>query len=513
MKLKNILLSIISGILLAFSFPNFIQQNVFVFTFFLIWVAFVPLFSILYEVDNYKRIFFYGFLSGSVFYLMSLYWLCNVRPMGVFAYVAWVALSLYISLFFGFSLLISLYLKQKLSIDYLFSVPVIFTILEYVREWLFTGFPLQTPAQSQIFFLPFIKIIKITGVAGANFLIYFINIFLTSIILRKKTNLLKIEKVALIIIIVILIIFIVITNIKPKHIYKNLKISILQPDISQDVVEWTGNYKEKTLNIIKEMILKLKQEKPNIIVWPETGYPGVLNYEQWRAKEIAGWIKGAWHIIGSDKVEIGKNDEKKYYNSVFIIDEEGDIKGDYSKYHLVPFGEYVPLQNVFPFIKKVVRRYGYIGFTPGNKIEPVLYKDIKIGTLICYDSLFPEISREFIRKGAVILVHLSYETWYGKTPASAQIFQNTAMRAVENEVSLVRCVASGISGFVNYDGKIISKTDLFKRDILTEDVTYKEKNNLTFYTKYGDWFIFFILFIMIIIIIFDGIKKNVNVNY
>ncbi|MCX7698936.1 MAG: apolipoprotein N-acyltransferase [Candidatus Goldbacteria bacterium] len=513
MKIKNILLSIISGILLAFSFPNFIQQNVFIFTFFLIWVAFVPLFLILYEEDNYKRIFFYGFLSGSVFYLISLYWLCNVRPMGIFAYVAWIALSLYISLYIGISLLISFYLKRKLNIEYLFSVPLIFTILEYVREWLFTGFPLQTPAQSQVIFLPFIKIIKITGVAGANFLIYFVNIFLTTMILREKINLIKIESFALIIILMILVIFTLIVNIKSKYVYKNLKISILQPDISQDVAEWAWNYKEKALKIIKEMILKLEQEKPNIIVWPETGYPGVLNYEQWRAKEIAGWIKGVWHIIGSDKVEIGKNGEKKYYNSVFIIDENGNIKGEYSKYHLVPFGEYVPLQNIFPFIKKVVRRYGYIGFTPGNKIEPVIYKNIKIGTLICYDSLFPEISREFIRKGAVILVHLSYETWYGKTPASAQIFQNTIMRAVENEVPLIRCVASGISGFVNHDGKIISKTDLFKRDILTEDVIYNEKNNLTIYTKYGDWFVFFILFMMIIIIIFNGIRKNVNVNY
>ncbi len=512
MKIKYILLCVLSGILLAFSFPNFINQDVFVYSFFIIWLAFIPVFIILYEEKNLKTIFFCGFLSGFVFYLLSLYWLCYVRPMGIFAYVACIVLSLYLSLFFGISLVISLYIKQKFSIDYLFSVPVIFTIFEYIREWLFTGFPLQTPAQSQIYFLPFIKVIKITGVAGANFFIYFVNVLLTTFIFRKKTSFKKIETIGLAVILLIFVICVFISNIKSKPVNKELKITILQPDINQDVTEWTMDFRENTLKTIKEMILKLKKERPDIIVWPETGYPGVLNYEQWRAKEISTWLKGTWHIIGSDKIEISKNNERNYFNTAFIIDDKGNIAGEYSKYHLVPFGEYAPLQNVFPFIKKVIRRYGYTGFTPGNKIEPVIYKDLRIGTLICYDSLFPEISREFVRKGASILVHLSYETWYGKTPATAQIFQNTVLRAIENEVPLVRCVASGISGFVDHNGKIYSKTRLFTRQTLTEKVIYNGETNITFYTKYGDWFVFFILIILIVIIILSSRRKDVNAD-
>jgi apolipoprotein N-acyltransferase len=510
MKIKHILLSLLSGILLAFSFPNFIKQGVFVYSFFFIWFGFIPLFSILFEEFNLRKIFFYGLLSGSTFYLLSLYWLCNVKPMGIFAYFAWVALSLYLSLFFSISLVICSYLKQKLNINFLISIPVIFTIFEYIREWLFTGFPLQTPAQSQIFLSFFINIIKITGIHGANFLIYFVNIILTVLFLRKKENLKAREIISYVVILTILIICVIISNIKLKYIDKELKISILQPNINQDVEEWTGNFRETTLKIYKEMILKLKDEKPDIIVWPETGYPGVLNYELWRAREISSWLKGPWHIIGSDKIEINKYNERNYYNTVFIIDEKGNIKGEYSKYHLVPFGEYVPLQNVFPFIKKVVRRYGYTGFTPGNRIEPVIYKDIKIGTLICYDSLFPEISREFVKKGALFLVHISYETWYGKTPASAQIFQNTVLRAIENEVPLVRCVASGISGFVDCDGKIHLKSELFSKVALTGKILIKEKHTPSFYTKYGDWFVFFILIIFFVLIIINSREKNVS---
>lgn len=510
MKIKYILLCVLSGILLTFSFPNFIKPGIFIYSFFLIWVGFVPLFFILYEENNPKKIFFYGILSGFVFYLLSLYWLCNVKPMGIFAYAAWIVLSFYLSLFFGISMFLILFLKQKFNTDFLISTPVIFTIFEYVREWLFTGFPLLTPAQSQIYFLPFIKIIKITGVAGANFFIFFINIILTDLIFKKKINLSKNGAVFLIVILFILFVSCGVSNLKQKYVYRELKISILQPDINQDIIEWTENFREKTLKIFKGMILKLKQEKPDIIIWPETGYPGILNYEKWRAREISMWLKGTWHLIGSDKMEIDKNNERNYYNTAFLIDEKGEIKGEYSKYHLVPFGEYVPLQNIFPFIKKVVKRYGYIGFTSGKAIEPVVYKNIKIGTLICYDSLFPEISREFVKKGALFLVHLSYETWYGKTPATAQIFQSTVLRAIENEVPLVRCVASGISGFVDHNGKIFLKTGLFTRESLTGVINLKEENNLTFYTKFGDWFVFFILIILIVLIIIN--RKNVNID-
>jgi len=513
-KIKYILLSVISGILLAFSFPNFIEQDIFVHTFFIIWIAFIPLFLILYEEVSYKEIFVYGFITGAVFYLLSLYWLCNIKPMGIFAYVAWLTLSLYLSLFFGASMFLSFIFKKNCNIDFLLSIPISFTILEYLREWLFTGFPLQTPAQSQLYFYPFIKILKITGVAGANFLIYFVNILITDIIFKKKINfnLTKTNFIFFVFILSVIFISFIISNIKSKDNYKKIKIAILQPDINQDVSEWTGDFRENTLKTFKELVLRLKDEKPDIIVWPETGYPGVLNYEKWRAKEISEWLKGAWHIIGSDKIEILKDNERNYYNTAFIIDEKGNIKGEYSKYHLVPFGEYVPLQNVFSFVKKVVKRYGYVSFTPGEKIEPINYKNIKLGTLICYDSLFPEISREFVKKGASLLVHMSYETWYGRTPATSQIFQNTALRAVENDVSLVRCVASGISGFVDNNGKIYNKTKIFTRQTEIKNVDYKENNLISFYTKYGDWFVYLILFFLITLIIINKREKDVNIN-
>jgi apolipoprotein N-acyltransferase len=476
------------------------------------WFGFVPLFLVLYEESNLKKIFFYGFLTGVIFYLTSLYWLCNVKPMGIFAYVAWVALSLYLSLFLGTSMLAAAFLKKRYNVNFLLSVPLVFTVFEYVREWLFSGFPLQTPAQSQAIFLPFIRILKITGISGANFIIYFLNIFLTCAIFRKKTELSKNNVIVLSIILLILFASLGFSNVKQKCDYKELKASILQPDINQDVIEWTGNFRDNTLKIFREMVLKLKDENPDIIIWPETGYPGVLNYEPWRAKEIAEWLKRPWHIIGSDKMEITKENERKYYNTAFLIDENGTIRGEYSKYHLVPFGEYVPLQDVFPFIKKVVRRYGYEGFTRGKTIEPLIYKDVKFGTLICYDSLFPEISREFVKKGAVFLVHLSYETWYGKTPATAQIFQNTCLRAIENEVPLVRCVASGISGFADSDGRIYSKSKLFTKDVLTGKITYKQKHKPAFYTKYGDWFVFLTLIMLVILVVINRKKKNDSIN-
>src|SRR5208283_3756097 len=155
-----------------------------------------------------------------------------------------------------------------------------------------------------------------------------------------------------------------------------------------------------------------------------------------------------------------------------------------------------------------VRRYGYESFSPGKKIAPLSMDGKYFGVLICYDSLFPEISRDFVKKGAEFLVHLSYETWYGKTPASAQIFTNTALRAVENNVWMARCVESGISGIVDNRGAITLSTKLFERTAVTGDIFIRRDKSSSFYTACGDWFIYVLLLVLALLVILRIVKKR-----
>ena len=127
--------------------------------------------------------------------------------------------------------------------------------------------------------------------------------------------------------------------------------------------------------------------------------------------------------------------------------------------------------------------------------------------MICFDSFFPEIARQFARNGAGFLAHLSYETWYGVSPASAQIFTNAALRAVENDMYLVRCVSSGISGVVDNRGRITRTTRLFSREAFPADIKVKAPGYLTFYAKHGDWFPWAILLTLIPPVIYGRMKK------
>ncbi|MCE5300835.1 MAG: apolipoprotein N-acyltransferase, partial [Spirochaetia bacterium] len=221
-------------------------------------------------------------------------------------------------------------------------------------------------------------------------------------------------------------------------------------------------------------------------------------YMDSKGRETVGEWTGAgnYSIVGSDHME-GTRQDPKYYNSVFAVTYGGAVSGPYSKFHLVPFGEYVPFAKTIPFIRKVVQRYGYTGFTPGESVKPLAIGEHLVGPIVCFDSFFPEIARRQALQGAGFLAHLSYETWYGDTPASAQIFTNGVLRSAETGLYMVRCVASGISGFVDDRGRITAVTRLFTRDALARDIKIRKKGSLTPYTRYGEWFVWECLIVLL----------------
>ncbi|MFP4467215.1 MAG: apolipoprotein N-acyltransferase [Candidatus Goldiibacteriota bacterium] len=496
---KNIYLSILSGVLLVFSFPNFLQKTPSVVTFFFMWAAYSPLFYAVWTAGNRKNVFLYGMITGMVFYLSSLYWLCLVKPMGIWAYPGWIVLCFYFALMAAAPLVSAYYFKEKTGISFLLSIPVLMTFFEFAREWMFTGFPILTPAQSQHQFTFILQTLKITGAGGLNFMIFAVNAFIAYFLIKKKKKMNIAPKTADSIIFAAVFFIGLLSaaagNFTGIKNYDTAKAAVLQNNVNQDT-PFNNNYRKKAMDSFEELIKKESENNPDIYIWPETGFPGFLKYEKEQRKRIASWTP-AFHLIGADNA-LFKNNEKKYYNSVFMMSPDAEIIGEYSKYHLVPFGEYIPLQNVFPVIRTVVRRYGYVGFSRGEKIMPLEFKGIKAAPIICYDGLFPGISREFVKSGGRFLAHVSYETWYGNTPASAQIFSNTLLRAVENNVYLIRCVSSGISGAVDNKGRIFKETGLFEKDSFTAEIKISRGKPGAFYTFAGEWFVWALIIVFLI---------------
>jgi apolipoprotein N-acyltransferase len=159
----------------------------------------------------------------------------------------------------------------------------------------------------------------------------------------------------------------------------------------------------------------------------------------------------------------------------------------YNKMHLVPYGEYVPLRRTLPFIKKLTAGIG--DFVTGR--EPVIMEtpSFKIGSLICYEIIFPGLVRKFTDKGANILVTITNDAWFGRTSAPYQHFSMAVFRAIENRVPVIRAANTGISGFIDSKGRIRRSSDIFVKEVLTEDVTIGGPSK-SFYSKYGDVFTF-----------------------
>ncbi len=174
----------------------------------------------------------------------------------------------------------------------------------------------------------------------------------------------------------------------------------------------------------------------------------------------------------------------KYHNSAFLMDRDAAEIGKYDKAHLVPFGEYTPLKRWLPFIGKIVEHVG--DFTPGEPGGVIRWGDYKLGVQICYETIFPELSRTSTRNGAQVLITLTNDAWYGDSSAPHQLFSMAVFRAVENRRALVRAANTGISGFIDPVGRITSSTPLFQEAVAAWETPFLEETSL--YTRFGDVF-------------------------
>lgn len=152
--------------------------------------------------------------------------------------------------------------------------------------------------------------------------------------------------------------------------------------------------------------------------------------------------------------------------------------------HLVPFGEYTPYKAVFGFIEKVTHAVGEV--TPGTEYVLHSFGPWRFGSPICYEVIFPDLVRRFTKAGANFLVTITNDGWYGRSSAPAQHFANAILRAVENRRPLLRAATTGISGFIDPYGRVVSESKIGEQTFLTGRVT--PRTGLTPYARFGDWF-------------------------
>ena len=191
-------------------------------------------------------------------------------------------------------------------------------------------------------------------------------------------------------------------------------------------------------------------------------------------------------IAGSIGIEHAgePNRQPDIYNSAAVIAPNGAWTARYDKIHLVPFGEYVPFEKLFSFASGLTREIGT--FARGKSRLPLQVGDTKIGTFICYESIFPDEVRQFAKNGAELFVNISNDGWYGEGGAPWQHLNQARMRAVENNRWLLRDTNTGITAVIDPLGRVVAEAPRNQRTQL--QAAYSLEETTTFYTRHGDWF-------------------------
>jgi apolipoprotein N-acyltransferase len=489
MKTREVLSSALSGILLILSFPNFDLE-------FLAWFALVPLFYSIEGKGLYVS-FKLGFLTGFVSFLGILYWIIvAVHTYGkvplILSALILLLLVIYLSLFTGAFTYLTRLIQIRSGIQTILFTPILWVALEYLRSFLLTGFPWAYLAHTQYLNLPFIQMADITGVYGLSFVILFVNATLYWVFHQWTKKTFPFKEVTLTIL--VLLFFLFYGYVKMRHLDReaiqnpSLKVGLVQGNIDQSI-KWDESFQLETLKIYRKLSMKVAEDKPDLIIWPETATPFFFQ----EAKEYQPIVleipekTNAFLLFGTPfyKIEKGK---VNYYNSALLVSPSKELVGKYDKMHLVPFGEYIPLRTLLFFIESSIGE-GIGNFKPGKGISNLSLPRGKFGVLICFEIIFPDLCRRFVKDGADFLVTITNDAWFGRTAAPYQHLSMATFRAIENRVFIARAANTGISAFIDPKGKIVKQGGIFTQEAMNG--TIRLMKNKTFYTLYGDVFAWF----------------------
>ncbi len=480
-----------SGMLLVVCFPKFDL-------FPLAWFALVPLLWSLYSLDN-RQAFRAGLLFGVVSFFGSTYWIYHsVHHYGSIPFIPSLllilALCLYLALYPALFAVLFASLMKRSSLPALLIAPIFWTVCEFARAYVFTGFPWSSLGYSQYLFLPLIQIADITGIYGVSFLVVAVNGAIVDAFLLKRRQeerplFPSLPTVAGWITLGLVLFFTLAYGFWRLHqdrVAGTVQVAVVQGNIEQDK-KWDKAFQDTVIKTYRDLSATAVQTKPDLVVWPESAVPFVFGRDNELSKEHVEFQKtlDTYLLFGT----ILHKDRKLnlYSNGAALLSKDGSISYLYDKIHLVPFGEYVPLRPLLFFVDKLA--YGIGDYVAGDTYVRAVTPFGSFATLICYESVFPGLARKFYVRGGDFMVTITNDAWFGTTNGPYQHFSMAVFRSVENRKPMVRAANSGISGFIDSNGKIVKTTELMTRSIVTEKIG--RDKTITFYTKYGDLFSFF----------------------
>ena len=432
-------------------------------------------------------------------------------------------LGLYLGSFFGiFGFVVSFITKRCGFILGGFVAPFIFVSIEYIRSNTgFMAFPYAWLGYTQYKYPPVIQIASVAGTHGVSFLLAMVNSAVAALALtilyRSETlhprlnrpisnrGLASIVSAAAFLTVLSLFYGMMVVSKPTADAGKKLKVSVVQGNIEQ-AKKWDRSYRNYIIERYEELSRHVSEEQPSLIIWPEAATPGFVLKDIALLRRIIGLIRemNTYFLIGSceyPKFQEGPLKVDQAGNTALFFSPDGKVLGQYLKIHLLPFGEYLPYKETIP--------WSWIGVPkinttmPGKEFTTFQYRTFRFGAPICWEIMFPYVSRELVKNGAQFLANITNEAWFGRGVGPQHYVISSVFRAVENRVYVVRCANTGISCFIDPYGRITGRVQKDGKDTLVEGYLTRPvylSEERTFYTKHGDLFAYLCLLVSVVMI-------------
>jgi apolipoprotein N-acyltransferase len=391
------------------------------------------------------------------------------------------------------------WLRSTNNLRLAFLLACAWVTLEWIRGWLFSGFGWNGLGVALHANWPLIQIAAFTGVAGLSFMVVFANVIAVTtvrrLILEARAQAMRphFDLTLTMAAIVGVLAFGV-------HVAQNpssttpLRVVAVQPGIPQQQKfdpEFTGQIFEQFTRL-SEIALR-PNLPPDLLIWPESSMPDPVRNENTESYHFVTNFSASTQadlLLGTLDLEEGHD-----YNAALLISGATQQMQIYRKVHLVPFGEYIPLRHTFPLFAAVANKWVPGDFDRGKDytVFRLTNSDVRVAPLICFEDTIGDLTRQFVLRGANLLVDITNDGWFLQSAGSHQHLANAIFRCVETHRPMVRAANTGVTCFVNEFGRLTQVLQdetgsTFTEGVLAGEIKIPTEHELTFYTRHGELF-------------------------
>lgn len=475
----------------------------------LAWVAMVPLLIVLDKVP-FLTAWRHGVVWGCTYLMLTSYWLATYSLISLQT-----AVLIYAGYYF-LSFPIIILLRYVGGRRRFLLMAAAFSIFEYLRTIGFLGYPWAMLSHSQYRFPVIFQIAEFTGIWGVALLVYSVNATVALVVseyrIRKGSYIHRISSVMRENVLSLSIVgfFAVgtllygIVQTVPRSRVPSGADTIRVSLIQQNTDPRQARY-DYTFNILQDLTRQALKDEPDLIVWGETAF--VPNIRRWSDPDLppgmyTGIVQkflefqrksGTALLTGNDDYSIirdseGVEIERHHYNAAVLFAADGGRVDTYHKIRLVPFTEYFPMGDVLPFARDLLESYGVSFWEPGEQSVVFDFAGFKFSTPICFEDIFPQEVRAFVRGGADVIINLTNDYWSLDPVQAEQHYAASVFRTVENRRPMLRGTVSGKTAYVDSRGRLQATLPMYQASFLTVDLDLElDTQYTTMYTAWGDW--------------------------